>query len=188
MAEHRAALREKLVLEESEGLRKLNVGRDKVLERLWELATLPPDVTRGNINGQLKAVAMFAAMGGLFPVALPPSLSSRLRRLPSRRKSMPPPGAENRPSPRPRPWPMSLASKTHPSLPRPALPSPFPAPYLNLTRRRSRNPLPFRFRAGPAWSTASAAAEVRIGYPKPTADPNPCPAHTVPAHPACLLT
>ena len=67
MAEHRAALREKLVLEESEGLRKLNVGRDKVLERLWELATLPPDVTRGNINGQLKAIAMFSAMGGLFP-------------------------------------------------------------------------------------------------------------------------
>jgi hypothetical protein len=67
MAEHRAALQEKLVLQESEGLRKLNVGRDKVLERLWELATLPPDVTRGNINGQLKAIAMFAAMGGLFP-------------------------------------------------------------------------------------------------------------------------
>ena len=69
MAEHRAALHEKLLLQESEGLRKLNVGRDKVLERLWELATLPPDVTRGNINGQLKAVAMFAAMGGLFPAA-----------------------------------------------------------------------------------------------------------------------
>src|ERR1700683_1204182 len=68
MAEHRAALQEKLVLQESEGLRKLNVGRDKVLERLWELATLPPDVTRGNINGQLKAIAMFSAMGGLFPV------------------------------------------------------------------------------------------------------------------------
>jgi hypothetical protein len=69
MAEHRAALREKLLLQESEGLRKLNVGRDKVLELLWNLATLPPDVTRGNINGQLKAVAMFASMGGLFPVA-----------------------------------------------------------------------------------------------------------------------
>ncbi len=69
MAEHRAALREKLLLQESEGLRKLNVGRDKVLERLWELATLPPDATRGNINGQLKALAMFAAMGGLFPAA-----------------------------------------------------------------------------------------------------------------------
>src|ERR1700689_2021004 len=69
MAEHRAALREKLVLQESEGLRKLNVGRDKVLERLWELATLPPDVTRGNINGQLKALAMFTSLGGLIPAA-----------------------------------------------------------------------------------------------------------------------
>ena len=69
MAEHRAALHEKLVAEESEGLRRLNIGRDKVLERLWELATLPPDVTRGNINGQLKATAMFASFGGLFPEA-----------------------------------------------------------------------------------------------------------------------
>ena len=148
MAEHRAALREKLVAEESEGLRKLNVGRDKVLARLWYLATLPPEVTRGNINGQLKAIAMFSAMGGLFPVVPKPSLSSRLRRLPSRRKSMSPNGSENRPSPRPKPWPMNPPSKTHPFLPRPALPSPFPTPYLNLTRRRSPNPLPPRLRAG----------------------------------------
>jgi hypothetical protein len=67
MEEHRAALHEKLVAEESEGLRKLNVGRDQVLAHLWYLATLPPDVTRGNINGQLKATAMFASFGGLFP-------------------------------------------------------------------------------------------------------------------------
>ena len=69
MAEHRAALREKLVAEESEGLRKLNIGRDKLLAHLWYLATLPPEVTRGNINGQLKATAMFASFGGLFPEA-----------------------------------------------------------------------------------------------------------------------
>src|SRR5450432_2330200 len=69
MAEHRAALREKLLLEESEGLRKLNVGRDKLLAHLWHLATLPPEVTRGNITGQLKATAMFAAWGGLIPQA-----------------------------------------------------------------------------------------------------------------------
>jgi hypothetical protein len=69
MEEHRAALQEKLVAEESEGLRKLNVGRDKVLAHLWYLATLPPGVTRGNINGQLKATAMFASFGGLFPEA-----------------------------------------------------------------------------------------------------------------------
>ncbi len=36
---------------------------------LWYLATLPPEVTRGNINGQLKATAMFASFGGLFPEA-----------------------------------------------------------------------------------------------------------------------
>jgi len=69
MAEHRAAIHEKLVAEESEGLRKLNVGRDKLLAHLWHLATLPPEVTRGNINGQLKATAMFASFGGLFPEA-----------------------------------------------------------------------------------------------------------------------
>jgi hypothetical protein len=69
MAEHRAALREKLLIEESEGLRKLNVGRDQLLAHLWYLATLPPEVTRGNINGQLKATAMFASFGGLIPEA-----------------------------------------------------------------------------------------------------------------------
>jgi hypothetical protein len=69
MEEHRAALHEKLVAEESEGLRQLNVGRDKVLAHLWYLATLAPEVTRGNINGQLKATAMFASWGGLFPEA-----------------------------------------------------------------------------------------------------------------------
>ena len=69
MAEHRAALHEKLVAEESEGLRKLNIGRDKLLAHLWYLATLPPEVTRGNINGQIKATAMFASFGGLIPEA-----------------------------------------------------------------------------------------------------------------------
>jgi hypothetical protein len=69
MAEHRAALHEKLVAEESEGLRKLNIGRDKLLAHPWYLASLPPEVTRGNISGQLKATAMFASFGGLFPEA-----------------------------------------------------------------------------------------------------------------------
>jgi hypothetical protein len=69
MAEHRAALHEKLLAEESEGLRKLNVGRDKLLAHLWHLATLPPEVTRGNINGQLKATAMFASFAGIIPEA-----------------------------------------------------------------------------------------------------------------------
>ena len=40
MIEHRAAVREKLVDQEAEGLRKLNLGRDQILARLWELANL----------------------------------------------------------------------------------------------------------------------------------------------------
>ena len=40
MMEHRAAVRERLVDQEVEGLRKLNLGRDQILARLWELAKL----------------------------------------------------------------------------------------------------------------------------------------------------
>jgi hypothetical protein len=46
MIEHRAAVREKLVDQEAEGLRKLNLSRDQILARLWELANLSPEATR----------------------------------------------------------------------------------------------------------------------------------------------
>src|ERR1700684_4370525 len=67
MIEHRAAVREKLVDQEADGLRKLNLGRDQVLARLWELATLSHEATRGIIAGQIKALAMIAAIEGLIP-------------------------------------------------------------------------------------------------------------------------
>jgi hypothetical protein len=67
MNEHRAAVREKLVDQEAEGLRKLNLGRDQVLARLWELATLSHEVTRGIIAGQIKALSMIVAIEGLIP-------------------------------------------------------------------------------------------------------------------------
>jgi hypothetical protein len=67
MAEHRAAVRERLVDQEVEGLRKLNFGRDQILDRLWELATLSHEVTRGIIAGQIKALAMIVAIEGLIP-------------------------------------------------------------------------------------------------------------------------
>src|SRR5271163_3342779 len=47
MQGHRAAVREKLVDQEAEGLRQLNLGRDQVLTRLWELANLSSEATRG---------------------------------------------------------------------------------------------------------------------------------------------
>jgi hypothetical protein len=73
MIEHRNAVREKLVEKEVEGLRKLNLGRDQVLARLWELANLSHEVTRGVIAGQIKALAMIVAIEGLIPGRPAPS-------------------------------------------------------------------------------------------------------------------
>ncbi len=67
MIEHRAAVRERLVDQEAEGLRKLNLSRDQILARLWELATLSHEVTRGIIAGQIKALSMIVAIEGLVP-------------------------------------------------------------------------------------------------------------------------
>jgi hypothetical protein len=67
MIEHRNAVTEKLIDQEVEGLRKLNLGRDQVLARLWELALLSHEVTRGSIAGQIKAVSLIIAMEGLIP-------------------------------------------------------------------------------------------------------------------------
>jgi hypothetical protein len=67
MTEHRAAVRERLVDQEAEGLRKLNFGRDQILNRLWELATLSHEATRGIIAGQIRALSMIIAIEGLIP-------------------------------------------------------------------------------------------------------------------------
>jgi hypothetical protein len=67
MIEHRAAVRERLVDQEAEGLRQLNLGRDQILARLWELANLSHEVTRGTIAGQIKALSMIVAIEGLIP-------------------------------------------------------------------------------------------------------------------------
>src|ERR1700691_5762910 len=73
MLEHRAPVREKLVDQEAEGLRKLNLGRDQILARLWELANLSHEVTRGIIAGQIKALSMIVAIEGLIPGRPSPS-------------------------------------------------------------------------------------------------------------------
>jgi hypothetical protein len=67
MIEHRAAVSERLVNQEAEGLRQLNLGRDQILARLWELANLSHEATRGTIAGQIKALAMIVAIEGLNP-------------------------------------------------------------------------------------------------------------------------
>ncbi len=77
MHEHRAAVNEKLVDQEAEGLRKLNLGRDQILTRLWELATLSHEATRGTIAGQIKALSMIVAIEGMVPDRRFPSSANR---------------------------------------------------------------------------------------------------------------
>jgi hypothetical protein len=67
MQEHRAAVAAKLVDLEVEALRQRNRSRDQTLARLWELANLTPEATRGSIAGQVKAMAMIVAIEGLIP-------------------------------------------------------------------------------------------------------------------------
>jgi hypothetical protein len=74
MLEHRAAVNERLVEQETdlsrravEGLRRLNPGREQVLARLWEIANLSPEMTRGSASSQVKALSMIVAIEGLIP-------------------------------------------------------------------------------------------------------------------------
>jgi hypothetical protein len=65
--EHRAAVEQQLVQQEAQGLRRLNPDREQVLARLWEIANLSPDMTRGSVTGQVKAVSMIIAMENFIP-------------------------------------------------------------------------------------------------------------------------
>jgi hypothetical protein len=67
MLEHRTAVQQQLAEQETEGLRRLNLGREQVLARLWEIANLSPEMTRGSITGQVKALSMIVAIEGLTP-------------------------------------------------------------------------------------------------------------------------
>jgi hypothetical protein len=50
-----------------------NLIRDQVLTRLWQLANLSHEVTRGSIAGQIKAVSLIIAIEGLIPGRPSPS-------------------------------------------------------------------------------------------------------------------
>ena len=67
MLEHRAAMHEQRVQHESEELRRVNLSREQVLARLWEIANLDPEMTRNSASAQIKAIAMIVAIEGLIP-------------------------------------------------------------------------------------------------------------------------
>src|SRR5277367_1970003 len=82
MLEHRAAVQQQLVQQEAEGQRRLNLDREQVLNRLWEIANLSPELTRGSVTGQVKALSMIVAMENFIPDR---------RAISSEKKSAPPP-------------------------------------------------------------------------------------------------
>ena len=51
----------------AERLRRQEQRRKQVLDRLWEIANLSAEVTRGSITGQVKAIQMIVAIEGLIP-------------------------------------------------------------------------------------------------------------------------
>jgi hypothetical protein len=67
MLEHRAAVQQQLVQQEADGQRRLNPDREQVLNRLWELANLSPEMTRNSITGQVKAISIIIAMENFIP-------------------------------------------------------------------------------------------------------------------------
>src|SRR5271163_3192100 len=67
MLEHRAAVQQQLVQQEADGLHRLNLDREQVLARLWEIAKMSPDMTRGSVTGQVKALSMIVAMENFIP-------------------------------------------------------------------------------------------------------------------------
>jgi hypothetical protein len=67
MLEHRAALQQQLVQQDVEGQRRRNLDREQVLDRLWEIANLSPETTRGSVTGQVKALSMIIAMENFIP-------------------------------------------------------------------------------------------------------------------------
>ncbi len=67
MVENRAAVRQKLVEEETEGLRRINISRERALTRLWEIADMSPERTRNSLTSQVKALSMIISIEGLIP-------------------------------------------------------------------------------------------------------------------------
>jgi hypothetical protein len=67
MLEHRAAVQQQLVQQEADQQRRFNLDREQVLARLWEIAKLSPEMTRGSVTGQVKALSMIVAMENFIP-------------------------------------------------------------------------------------------------------------------------
>jgi hypothetical protein len=67
MLEHRAAVEQQLIDEDVDEQRRLKQTRDRVLARLWAIADLDFEVTRGSASAQVRALSIIVAIEGLIP-------------------------------------------------------------------------------------------------------------------------
>jgi hypothetical protein len=65
--EHRAAVQQQRAEQDTEELRRGNLSRDQVLARLWEIAKMDPERTRGSMSAQVKSLSLIIAIEGLIP-------------------------------------------------------------------------------------------------------------------------
>jgi hypothetical protein len=135
MLEHRAAVQQQLVQQEAnlsrragEEQHRRNLDREQVLNRLWEIANLSPEMTRGSITGQVKSLAMIAAMENFIPNRLSLSSEKKSGSLPACPgvpwKPKPAPGPAGAPPPHPGPSKSNFAN--------PISASRVPVPYVPL--------------------------------------------------------
>jgi hypothetical protein len=87
MLEHRAAVEQKLIEQETQELRRCSLARDRVLARLWQIADLDPEKTRNGASAQVKALSMIIAIEGL----IPPRTTNDRRAVAAENQSAPPP-------------------------------------------------------------------------------------------------
>ena len=128
MLEHRAAVQQQLVQQEADGLHRLNLDREQVLARLWEIANLSPEMTRGSVTGQVKALSMIVAMENFIPDRR--AVSSEKKSAPRHPANHAAVAASSRPQPLPttrRSRPRELGRTCEP-WPQPVPPSPTALP------------------------------------------------------------
>ena len=67
MLEHRAPVQQRLVEPEPEESQPRKIGREEVVDYLWDIAHLGSQMTRGSITGQVKAISLIVAIQELIP-------------------------------------------------------------------------------------------------------------------------
>jgi hypothetical protein len=116
MLEHRVAVQQQLVQQDAKEQHRLNLDREQVLNRLWEIANLSPEMTRGSVTGQVKCLAMIAAMQNLIPDPRAASPEKKPASLPACPgvpwKPKPAPGPAGAPPPHPGPSKSNFANPT----------------------------------------------------------------------------